>query len=107
MKTCPCAAPGAAASTSAARIARLNPDRRELPRVVHVERELLLDEAVLEQGLLHHAERLDVDAPIDREQRPRDLVRAEDGLRAPAELLPHQRAPLLPLAAHHLAPPAE
>src|SRR5262252_7720246 len=102
MKTCPAAPAGDAAISSAARSARLDPDRRELPRIVRVERKLLLDEAVLEQGLLHHAERLDVDAPVDRQERARDLVRAEDGLRAPAELLGHERRRLLRVVAHQL-----
>src|SRR5262249_28988069 len=84
MKTCPYAAEGAAASSSAVRSARLDPNRRELPSVVGIERELLLDQAVLEQGVLHHGQRLDVDAPVDRQQRTRDLVRGEHGLRSPA-----------------------
>src|SRR5262245_54924612 len=81
--TCAVAAPGAATSISAARIARLDFDRRELPRVVRVERELFLDQAVFEQRVLHHAERLDVDAPVHRQQRARDLVGGEDRLGAP------------------------
>src|SRR5262245_53854238 len=88
--TCPCAAPGAATSSSAASSARLDFDRRELARVVLGERELLLDEAVLEQGVLHHAQRLDVDGAVDRQQRAGDLVGAEHGFGAPAKLLSHE-----------------
>src|SRR5439155_1348026 len=85
--TCARAAPGVAASKSPARTQALDPDRRELSREVLLERQLLLDDIVLEERVLHHAERGDVDAAVHREERAGDPVGAQDRLGRPAELL--------------------
>src|SRR5262245_17283864 len=84
--------PGAAAERAealggAGRAIALHANRRELARVVLVERELLLDHAVLEERVLHHRERVQTDVAVDRQQRPRDPVGGQHGLRRPAELL--------------------
>src|SRR5881628_2434902 len=73
-KTWARAAPGVAASRSPARTQALDLDRRELAREVLLERQLLLDDAVLQERALHHRERRDVNAAVDREERTRDLV---------------------------------
>src|SRR5213596_4316032 len=65
-------APGVAASRSPVRTQALDRDRRELSREVLLERQLLLDDAVLEERPLHHGERRDVDAPVHGEERSRD-----------------------------------
>src|SRR3989442_12820252 len=52
----------------------LYPNRRELPGVVVGEGELLLDEAVLQERLLHGHERLRVDLAVDGQQRAGDLA---------------------------------
>src|SRR5437773_6526769 len=86
-KTWARAAPGVAASRSPARTQALDLDRRELAREVLLERQLLLDHAVLQERALHHGERRDVDAAVDGEERTRDLVGAQHRLGRPAERL--------------------
>src|SRR5439155_824597 len=84
-KTWARAAPGVAASRSPARTQALDLDRRELAREVLLERQLLLDDAILQERALHHRERRDVNAAVDREERTRDLVGAQHRLGRPAE----------------------
>src|SRR2546428_244241 len=70
-KTWARAAPGVAASRSPARTQALDLDRRELAREGLLERQLLLDDAILQERALHHGERRDVTAAVDREERTR------------------------------------
>src|SRR5205809_5964007 len=95
-------APGVAASRSPVRTQALDRDRRELSREVLLERQLLLDDAVLEERPLHHGERRDVDAPVHGEERSRDLVGAQHRLGRPAELLRADEGGLHRVSSHEL-----
>src|SRR2546425_13043569 len=86
-KTWARAAPGVAGVRSPARPQALHLDRRELAREVLLGRQLLLDDAILQERALHHRERRDVNAAVDREERTRDLVGAQHRLGRPAERL--------------------
>src|SRR5439155_25693477 len=101
-KTWACAALGTVASRSAARPQALDRDRRELAREVLLERQLLLDHAVLEERALHHGERRDVDAAVDGEKRSRDPVGAQNRLGRPAERLRADPRRFLRVLAHQL-----
>src|SRR5436190_20573322 len=59
---------------------RSDADRRELARVVLVEREPLGQNLFFEQRVLHHLERLDVEPAVVGEERAGDLRMREDDL---------------------------
>src|SRR5207245_10852191 len=102
-KTWARAAPGVAASSSPARTQALDLDRRELAREVLLERQLLLDDAILQERALHHRERRDVDAAVDGKERTRDLVGAQHCLGRPAERLRADLGRLPRVLTHQLA----
>ena len=68
---------------TAARIT-LHADRRERRRVVVLERQAPGKHALLEQRVLHRAERGHIDAAVLREQRAREPVGSEDDEVRPA-----------------------
>src|SRR5437762_11969855 len=89
-KTWARAVPAPASRSSAARPharSALDRDRRELAREMLLEREPLLDHAVLQQRVLHDRERRDVDAAVDGQERSGDAVGGQHRLGRPRELL--------------------
>src|SRR5947209_7873115 len=72
----------------------------EVLREVLLERQALLDDAVLQQHVLHRPERLDADAAVVGEERARDLVGAQHGLGRPAQSLGGERCGVLGVFLH-------